>query len=52
MVSSNIRGEMTDMKPTASRYNMKDGEFVQAVAKSLRVGSEKVVRVYKDHPMD
>lgn len=40
MLASNIRGEMT-FPATAKQYSMRDGEFVQTVAKSLRVGSRK-----------
>lgn len=42
LLASNIRGEMT-FPATAKQYSMRDGEFVQTVAKSLRVGSRKVL---------
>ena len=46
LLMSNIRGEMT-FPSTAKQYSMRDGEFVQTVAKSLRVGSQKVIRYFE-----
>jgi len=40
LLSINLRGEMT-FPQLDKQYSMKDGEFVQSVAKSLRVGSQK-----------
>jgi len=39
LLSSNIRGEMS-FPQTSRQYSMKDSEFVQSVAKSMRVGSQ------------
>lgn len=44
MLASNLRGEMTFPKILNDKqYTMKDGEFVKTVAKSLKVGSQKVI---------
>lgn len=40
MLWMNIRGEVTH--PHQKEFSMQDGEFVQSVARSLHVGSEKV----------
>lgn len=45
LLSTNLRGEMTFPKIfNDKQYTMKDGAFVQTVARALKVGSQKVKR--------
>ena len=41
LLEKNIRGEMTFPK-THKQFSMKDGELIQTVAKTLRIGSQQV----------
>ena len=45
LLENNLRGEMTFPK-THKQFSMKDGQFIQNVAKTLRVGSEQVCLLF------
>jgi len=41
LLASNLRGEMSLPQTAERQYSLRDGDFVQSVAKALRVGSQK-----------
>lgn len=43
LLASNLRGEMSLPQTAERQYSLRDGDFVQSVAKALRVGSQKVI---------